>query len=110
MAAELDLVFEDDRGRQTVEFYHLTGTTHIEGPKVISADTPTAGTAQRHPVTATFAITPTHIVNSLAVRARRTLNVTPSDGTYAGDVDLARVPERQACSPCTWGLLSQTSG
>ena len=94
IAAELYLVFENEQGQQTGEFYHLTGTAQVEGNQVVSADMTTAGTAQGDPVTASFAITPTHVVNDLARRANGTLDVTLSDGTYTGDIELGRFPDQ----------------
>lgn len=94
LTAELHLVFENEQGQQTGEYYHLTGTAHVEGNQVVSADTTTAGTAQGDPVTASFAITPTHVVDDLARRANGTLDVTLPDGTYAGDLDLTRFPDQ----------------
>jgi len=93
LATELDIVFEDEQGQQTGEYYHLTGTARIEGNQVVSANMTTAGTAQGDPVTATFAITPTHVVDDLARRANGTLSVTLADGTYTGDIELGRFPE-----------------
>ncbi|HCU34948.1 MAG TPA: hypothetical protein DGT21_05655 [Armatimonadetes bacterium] len=93
MLAELHIVFEDEQGQQTGEYYRLTGTARIEGNQVISANMTTAGTAQGDPVTATFAITPTHVVDDLARRANGTLSVTLADGTYTGDIELVRFPD-----------------
>ena len=93
LTAELHLVFADEQGQQTGEFYHLTGTARIEGGQVISDTMTTAGTAQGDPVTASFAITPTHVVDDLARRANGTLSVTLADGTYTGDIELGRFPD-----------------
>jgi len=93
LAAELHLVFEDEQGQQTGEFYHLTGTARIEGSQVVSDTMTTAGTAKGDPVTASFAITPTHVVDDLARRANGTLSVTLDDGTYTGDIELGRFPD-----------------
>lgn len=93
LLAELHIVFEDEQGQQTGEYYHLTGTAYVEGNQVVCANMTTAGTAQGDPVTATFAITPTHVVDDLARRANGTLSVTLADGTYTGDIELGRFPD-----------------
>ncbi len=88
------LVFEDEHGQQTGEFYSLTGTAEMVGDQLVSTNMTNAPTALGPPVTATFALTPTNIRNGVAQGSEGTLNVTLPEGTYTGDIELTRLPNQ----------------